>query len=62
MSVKTAVQVRLLDNELDALDTYRRGQQNPPSRAQAARELLCRAISSERANGSAAAEAPGVAA
>ena len=41
----TPIQVRLPDEERDALDNYRRAQQNPPSRASAARELIRRALS-----------------
>jgi hypothetical protein len=44
----TLVQIRFQDEERDALDCYRRQQVNPPSRAQAARELIRRALS-ERA-------------
>jgi hypothetical protein len=40
MSVRTAVQVRLFPDERDALDRYRREHENPPSRPEAARELL----------------------
>jgi hypothetical protein len=46
MPIGTPVQVRLPDDERDALDKYRREQQNPPSRAQAARELIRRALQS----------------
>lgn len=41
----TPVQVRLPDEECAALDDFRREQQNPPSRASAARELIRRALS-----------------
>jgi hypothetical protein len=44
MAAKTPVQVRFLDEERDALDNYRREQLNPPSRAQAARELIRHAL------------------
>ena len=40
MAANTPVQVRLADDERDALDRYRREKSNPPSRAQAARELI----------------------
>jgi hypothetical protein len=40
MAANTPVQVRLPDDERDALDRYRRERSNPPSRAQAARELI----------------------
>ena len=40
MSVGTPVQVRFLEKELGNLDRFRREQRNPPSRAQAIRELL----------------------
>jgi hypothetical protein len=39
MSAITLIQIRFHDAERDALDNYRRQQLNPPSRAQAAREL-----------------------
>jgi metal-responsive CopG/Arc/MetJ family transcriptional regulator len=40
MPANTPVQVRFPGEELDALDRYRREQRNPPSRAQAIRELI----------------------
>ena len=57
---KTPVQVRLEDAEGDALDNYRRQQVNPPSRAQAARELMGRALSkgARRRAGELASSAP----
>ena len=36
--------MRLPDDELDALDHFRRTHKDPPSRAQAARELMRRAL------------------
>jgi len=45
MPAGTPVQVRLQDDEREALDRYRRGQTNPPSRAAAARDLIRRALS-----------------
>jgi hypothetical protein len=48
MPIGTPVQVRLHRDELDALDDYRRDHLNPPSRGQAARELIRHALS-ERA-------------
>jgi hypothetical protein len=39
MPAGTPIQVRFPDEELRALDGYRREQRNPPSRAQAIREL-----------------------
>jgi hypothetical protein len=48
----TFVQIRFRDDERDLLDTYRRQQTNPPSRAQAARELVCRALTERPALGS----------
>jgi hypothetical protein len=45
MSVGTPVQVRLPPDELDALDGYRRDHINPPTRGQAARELIRFALS-----------------
>jgi hypothetical protein len=44
MSAITLIQIRIHDAERDALDNYRRQQLNPPSRAQAARELIHRAL------------------
>jgi hypothetical protein len=44
MPAGTPVQVRLQDPERDALDQYRREFTNPPSRGQAARELIRRAL------------------
>ena len=42
---KIPVQVRFEDAEFEALDNYRRQQANPPSRAQAARDLIRLALS-----------------
>jgi len=53
----TPVQVRLPDEEREALDTYRREQRDPPSRAQALRDLARRALN-ERER-SYVADAPG---
>jgi hypothetical protein len=39
MAAGTPVQVRLRDDELSALDRYRREKLNPPSRSRALREL-----------------------
>jgi hypothetical protein len=39
MPAGTPVQVRLPDDELSALDRYRREKANPPSRSRALREL-----------------------
>jgi hypothetical protein len=39
MPVGTPIQVRLQDEELQALDGYRREKLNPPSRSRALREL-----------------------
>ncbi len=44
MPAGTPVQVRLQDDERDALDRYRREHVNPPSRAAAARELIREAL------------------
>ena len=44
MPAGTPVQLRLQENDRDLLDQYRREQSNPPSRAQAARELMLRAL------------------
>jgi hypothetical protein len=44
MPAGTPVQVRLQDDERDALDQYRREFLNPPSRGQAARDLIRRAL------------------
>lgn len=51
--VKTPIQVRLTDEERSALDDYRRKQQNPPSRAQAAREMIRMALGSRHEDGGA---------
>jgi hypothetical protein len=56
MSDVTPVQIRFQDEELAALDSYRRDQLNPPSRAKAARELIRRALS-ERTGGHSEADA-----
>jgi hypothetical protein len=40
MPTGTPIQIRLQDEEREALDQYRRQQSNPPSRASAARELI----------------------
>jgi hypothetical protein len=39
MPAGTPIQVRLQDDELGALDSYRRERLNPPSRGRALREL-----------------------
>jgi hypothetical protein len=44
MSDVALVQIRLHDEEREALDRYRREQLNPPSRPQAVREVLRRAL------------------
>jgi len=44
MPAVTPIQVRLPDEERDALDAFRREHQNPPSRAQAVRQLIRRAL------------------
>jgi hypothetical protein len=43
----TAIQVRLLDDERERLDAYRRAQADPPTRAIAAKRLLCKALIGE---------------
>jgi hypothetical protein len=52
MSAGTPVQVRLPDEELGALDRYRREKLNPPTRGRALRDLvriaLCADNSSDR--------------
>ena len=40
MPAGTPIQVRFPDEELNALDSYRREQRNPPSRPEAIRELM----------------------
>jgi hypothetical protein len=57
MSAGTPVQVRLQDEDRDALDSYRREKLNPPSRAQAARELIRRALAQRCTNPEAGATA-----
>jgi hypothetical protein len=54
MAPKTPVQIRLPDEERNALDNYRREKLNPPSRAEAARELIRSALAQR--TGSCAAE------
>jgi hypothetical protein len=44
MSAISPIQIRLPDEERDALDAFRREQKNPPSRAQAAHQLILRAL------------------
>ena len=44
MTAGTPVQVRLQDDELSALDSYRREKPNPPSRGRALRELAQKAL------------------
>jgi hypothetical protein len=44
MSILTPIQARLTDAELDALDGFRRAHKDPPTRAQAARELIRRGL------------------
>jgi metal-responsive CopG/Arc/MetJ family transcriptional regulator len=44
----TPVQIRLPEDELGALDNYRREQKNPPSRAGAVRELIRRVLSEHK--------------
>jgi hypothetical protein len=44
MPAGTPVQVRLADEELDALDQYRREKMNPPTRGRALRELAREAL------------------
>jgi hypothetical protein len=40
----TLIQVRFRTDDLAAIDCYRRSRSNPPSRAQAVRELLRRVL------------------
>ena len=44
IDTKTPVQVRFPDEERNLLDSYRRQQANPPSRAQATFDLVRRAL------------------
>jgi hypothetical protein len=44
MPAGVPVQVRLPDDELSALDSYRREKLNPPSRGRALRELARKAL------------------
>jgi hypothetical protein len=46
MPAGTPIQVRLQDEELQALDGYRREKLNPPSRSRALRELANFALAS----------------
>ena len=50
MPAGTPVQVRLQDEERDALDRYRREFSNPPARGQAARALIRRALNEQPAS------------
>jgi hypothetical protein len=43
----TPIQIRFQSTELAAIDSYRRSQLNPPSRPQAVREFLRRALDHE---------------
>jgi hypothetical protein len=58
MPVGTLVQVRLQDDELNALDHYRREKLNPPSRPRALRELAQIALSGSSTSPSQSAIAP----
>jgi hypothetical protein len=51
------IQVRLVDDECDALDSYRREQPNPPSRPEAIRQLLRRALNKAKSTNLAASPA-----
>jgi hypothetical protein len=53
MSGSNAVQVRLDDDEIDALDSYRRTHKSPPSRARAAHDLIRIAMEQARSGGDA---------
>jgi len=44
MAAGTPVQVRLSDDERDALDQYRRAFPNPPTRGRAVRDLIRRGL------------------
>lgn len=57
MPAGTPVQVRLQDQERDALDQYRREFPNPPTRGQAARDLIRRALTERVASASTEARA-----
>jgi hypothetical protein len=50
MATGTPVQIRLQDDVLRLLDDFRRGQANPPSRAQAGRELIRRGLGGQTRN------------
>jgi hypothetical protein len=54
MAEKTPIQVQFPDDELAAIDSYRRAQVNPPTRPQAIRNVLRNALS-RRDNGDAGA-------
>jgi hypothetical protein len=45
MAEKTPIQVQFPDDELAAIDAYRRTQVNPPTRPQAIRDVLRSALS-----------------
>jgi hypothetical protein len=44
MAEKTPIQVQFPDDELAAIDAYRRTQANPPTRPQAIRDVLRNAL------------------
>jgi hypothetical protein len=44
MSLGKPIQVRLQEDELRALDAYRRACADPPTRSRAGRELICRSL------------------
>lgn len=48
MAAGHPIQARLSEDELNALDSYRRRKLNPPSRAQALRELANRGLAGIR--------------
>jgi hypothetical protein len=50
MAEKTPIQVLFQDDELAAIDEYRRMQSNPPTRPQAIRDVL-RNVLGQRVNG-----------
>jgi hypothetical protein len=51
MPAGTPFQVRLQDQEREALDEYRRRFSNPPTRGQAARDLIRQALNERHVSG-----------
>jgi len=59
MAEKTPIQVQFPDDELAAIDAYRRTQVNPPTRPQAIRDVLRNALGRRASGGANACAATG---